>query len=160
MTTILKGNEMFVEEDNLFGGMSPAFMNEISRHFVAEQHEAGTFLYRMGEPAVYLYILIEGRIRVMVDDHGQITHVVNHMGDAVGWSSLVEQEVHTASAECLTFCRVNKMKGETLAAIFDRDTASGLKFYRHLTKLFRQQLVDTYRLIPAAHGKKQTAPGF
>jgi CRP-like cAMP-binding protein len=151
---------MFVEEGSLFKGMSIDFMNEVGRHLIKESHDAGTFLYRKGEPADYLYVLVDGRIRVILGDQGQIALVVSNPGDALGWSSLVENESHTASAECLVPCRVSKIARDKLAEIFDNDPNSGLQFYKRLTKLFRQQLVDTYRLIPAAHGEKQTTPGF
>ncbi len=151
---------MFIEECNLFRGMSPEFMVAVRRHLLEERYDAGALLYRQGGPADYLYILVEGRVRVILSDHGQMTLVVSNPGDAVGWSSLVEHEVHTASAECLVLCRVNKIASEKLAEIFDKDPVSGLRFYRRLAKLFRQQLIDTYRLIPAAHGDKRTTPGF
>jgi CRP-like cAMP-binding protein len=151
---------MFVEEGYLFRGMSPRFMNEVSKCLVEERHDAGTLLYKQGEAADHLYLLIEGRVRVILDDQGQMVLAVSNPGDAIGWSSLVESEVHTATAECLAPCRVNKISRERLAEIFDRDPKSGLQFYRRLAKLFRQQLIDTYRLLPAAHGEKRAAPGF
>ncbi len=151
---------MFIEECNLFKGLSPGFMSEVRGYLVEESYDAGALLYRQGEPAKYLYILLEGRIRVILIDQGQIALVVSHPGDAIGWSSLVEDAVHTTTAECLVPSRVNKIGSGKLAEAFERHPLSGLHFYRRLAGVFRQQLLDTYRLIPAAHGEKRTAPGF
>ncbi len=151
---------MLVEEVGLFEGMSPEFKTDLNRHLITQQLDAGTFLYRHGEPAKYLYILAEGRVRVMLGDLGQVALVVSHPGDTIGWSSLLEQEVHTTSAECLLPCRVDKIARDKLGEIFDKHPASGLQFYRRLAKLLRSQLLDTYSLIPAAHGEKRSAPGF
>ncbi len=151
---------MAIEECELFRGMSPEFIVAVRGHLLEERYDAGALLYRQGRPADYLYILAEGRVRVILSDHGQMTLVVSKPGDAIGWSSLIEHEVHTASAECLVPCRVNKIASEKLAEIFDKDPVNGLQFYRRLAKLFRKQLVDTYRMIPAAHGEKRSTPGF
>jgi CRP/FNR family transcriptional regulator len=151
---------MLIEECDLFRGLSPEFMSEVGECLLEESYGAGALLYKQGDPANYLYILREGRIRVILSDHGQIVLVVSHPGDALGWSSLVEDAVHTTTAECLVFSRVNKIESRKLAEAFDRHPLSGLHFYRRLATIFRLQLLDTYRLIPPAHGEKRTAPGF
>ncbi len=151
---------MLAESVDLFEGMSPEFMNDLDRHLVAERLGPGDFLYRQGEPAHFLYILAEGRVRVVLGEQGHIAHVANCPGETMGWSSLVEQERHTTSAECLMPCQVKKIAREKLEEIFDRHPSSGLEFYRRLSKLLRRQLLDTYSLIPAAHGEKRSAPGF
>ena len=151
---------MIIEESNLFAGLSSEFMDELNKSLIPENPKDGEMLYRKGEHADYLYILVEGRVRVALGDQGQIALVVSNPGDAVGWSSLVEDEVHSAAAECLGSCRINKIARETLAGIFDRHPVTGLQFYRRLAKLFRRQLVDTYRLIPSSHGEMRSSPGF
>lgn len=151
---------MLLEDVGLFSEMSSEFMNELDKHLIMERFESGAFLYKHGEPASHLYILVEGRVRVILGVQGHIALVVSHPGDAIGWSSLVEQEVHTTTAECLVPCRVNKIAREKLAEMFDRHPANGLQFYRRLARLLRRQLLDTYSLIPAAHGEKRTTPGF
>jgi len=151
---------MVVENASLFSGMGLEFMEELNKHLVEERLDAGAFLYKRGAPAGFLYILIEGRVRVILGDQGQVALVVSRPGEAIGWSSLVEQEDHTTTAECLVPCRVNKIAREKLAEIFERYPASGLRFYRGLAKLLRRQLLDTYSLIPAAHGEKHITPGF
>ncbi len=151
---------MHIEEGNLFRGMSPEFMSEVSKWLVKEHYDAGTFIYRRGEPADYLFILVEGRIRLIVGEQGRVALVFSNPGDAAGSSSLFEGETHTASAECLVPCWVSKVAREKLEEIFLKDPVSGFQFYKRLARLFRQQLVDAYSLIPAAHGEKRAAPGF
>jgi CRP-like cAMP-binding protein len=151
---------MFIEDANLFRGLSRQLVEEIARASVEESRPAGAFLFKYGESADYLYVLVEGRVRLSIGDIGHIALIVGSPGDAFGWSSLVERENYTASAECLVPTRVTKIGKERLAAIFERDPASGLQFYRRLATLIAQRLTDTYRLIPAAHGEKRAAPGF
>ncbi len=151
---------MFIEEANLFKGLDRELVEEIGGCCVEESHPAGAFLFRHGESADYLYILAEGRARLSIGELGHIALVVGTPGDAFGWSSLVERENYTASAECLVPTRVMKIGKQELASIFERHPASGLQFYKRLATLIAQRLTDTYRLIPAAHGEKRAAPGF
>jgi len=151
---------MFIEEANLFKGLSRQLVEAVGRCLIEESHSAGTFLFKYGEPADFLYVLVEGRVRLSIGDMGHIALVVGNPGDAFGWSSLVERENYTASAECLVPTRVTKIGKERLAAIFESDPASGLQFYKRLATLIAQRLTDTYKLIPAAHGEKRAAPGF
>jgi CRP-like cAMP-binding protein len=151
---------MLIDEANLFKGLNRQLVEEIGRCSVGEAHAAGAVLFRHGESADYLYILVEGRVRLSIGDLGHIALVVGSPGDAFGWSSLVERENYTASAECLVPTRVTKIGKQKLAAIFERDPVSGLQFYKRLATLIAQRLTDTYKLIPAAHGEKRAAPGF
>jgi len=151
---------MFIKQANLFRDLSHHVVDEVTRCLIEESHPAGSFLFRYGEPADYLYILVEGRVRLSIGDQGHVALLVGDPGDAFGWSSLVERENYTASAECLIATRVKKIGKERLAMIFERDPASGLRFYKRLATLIAQRLTDTYKLIPAAHGEKRAAPGF
>lgn len=151
---------MFVETVSLFAGMNPDFLREVEASFDTERCDTGMLLYRHGQSADFLYFLSEGRVRVILGGQGQIALVVSRPGDAIGWSSLIDQEVHTTSAECLVPCLVKKIARQKLAELFEKDPRSGLQFYRRLAGLLRQQLLDTYSLIPAAHGEKRSTPGF
>ena len=150
---------MLIEEANLFRGLRRQFVEGVQKQLVEESHDAGEFLFRLGEPAEYLYILVEGRVRLSIGEKGHIALVASGTGDAFGWSSLLENNTYTASAECLVRSRVTKIARKKLAEFFEQDPATGLQFYKRLAELIAQRLLDTYRLIPAAHGEQRAAPG-
>ncbi len=151
---------MFIDRSNLFHGMSPQFMERIAACLTRESVEAGGFLFRQGDPAGYLYILEEGRIRLSYGEAGEIAFVVSNPGDAIGWSAAVEREAYSASAECLSLVRVAKIPCLRLAEIFNQDPASGLIFFKRLARAIGERLVGFYRLMPGAHQEKRPAPGF
>jgi CRP-like cAMP-binding protein len=150
---------MFIEERDIFAGMSPEIMGKVRECSTQESKEAGVFLFRHGDPADFLYILVAGRIRLSLGEQGHMAVVVSNAGDTVGLSSVLGREDYHASAECLVPCKVQKITKADLVRIFDQDPRGGLQFYRRLANLLGQRLVDTYRLIPAAHGEKHAAPG-
>jgi CRP-like cAMP-binding protein len=152
---------MFIENAYLFQGMSPEFLEQISQSLIEESYPEGDFLFRQGEPAGFLYVLQEGRVRLTVGERGQVAHTVSNPGEAFGWSSLVERPGYTASAKCVAPTRVIKIGRQNLNRIFERDPASGLMFFRRLARVISQRLVDTYKMLPSAHaGPWPASPGF
>lgn len=143
---------MFVEEADLFKGMSDRFMTELRKIVVEEPCNPGTFLFRTGDPAECLYILREGRVRLAVGERGHMTHTVGSAGEAFGWSSLVDRDSYSASAECLTPCRVVKIDKRSLYRILENDPASGMLFYKRLAGVIGQRLVESYDAVISAHG--------
>ena len=145
---------MFLERTYLFQDMSKEFMEEISRSLVEQSYEKGSQPFHHGEHAHYLFILQDGRVRLSVGDHGVVTHLVSESGDALDWAGLVGRDCYMTTAECLTPTKVIKVGRERLEEIFQKDPASGYILFRHLSRLISQRLVDTYRMIPSAHGGK------
>jgi CRP/FNR family cyclic AMP-dependent transcriptional regulator len=153
------GGHMIIEKANLFAGMGPRILDEINKGTVEESHEAGAFIFRQGDPAENLYVLLEGRIRLSLVEHGDTALMVTNPGDAFGWSSLMERDVYSTSAECLTPARIGKIRREVLAQIMEQDCASALIFYKRLAQLISRRLLNCYKLLPAAHGQKTASPG-
>jgi CRP-like cAMP-binding protein len=148
---------MFVEKGYLFQGMSPEFMDEISRSLIRETHAKGDLLFRAGDPADFLYVLETGRVRLSAGDRGIVTRIVEKEGDALGWSSLVGRESYTSSAECLADVRVVKIKKDVMNGIFDRYPACGMLLFRRLARLIGERLLENYHQISAQHAERGTS---
>ena len=150
---------MIIDKANLFEGMDAGVVGEIDAATVRETFEPGAFIFRSGDPCEHLYILAEGRVRLSVGGEGLVALVVRNPGDAFGWSSLLDRDSYTASAECLGATVVGKLPRSALAKVLDRECATGLIFYKRLAKLMAQRLMLAYRLLPAAHGEQKAMPG-
>jgi len=151
---------MFIEKAYLFHDLKPQFMERIDACLTRESAPQGAFLFRRGEPAEYLYVLQDGRVRLSYDETGEVAFVISNPGDAIGWSAVVEREAYSASAECLSPVMVAKVPSAKLAEIFRDDPESGLIFFKRLARSIGERLVGFYRLIPSAHEEKRPAPGF
>lgn len=105
---------MNLDNAYLFQGMGDETRKRILDAAAEESDAQGVFLFHQGDLARNLYILGEGRVRlttslkhllvyVMATERGGAisAYVPSEKGDAIGWSSLVENKVYTASAECL-----------------------------------------------------------
>ena len=138
---------MFIEKSFLFEGMNPELVDAVSEASRQQTFGEGDWLFREGQPAEYLYILEEGRVRLMLGERGTLVKTVRTPGDVFGWSSVVGPAAYTASAQCLTPTRVTRIRGERMNRILERDPGQGLEFYRRLAGLIRQRLLDGYRML-------------
>ena len=145
---------MFIEKAYLFQGMSPEFMEEISKNLTEEVHRKGDLLFKAGDRADFLYVIEEGRVRLSAGERGIVTRIVENQGDALGWSSLVGRDAYSSSAECLTDARLVKIPKDKLNEIFERHPVCGLLLFRRLARMIGERLVESYRQITAAHAEK------
>ena len=103
---------MFIQQTDLFRGMSKDFVKELYDTGVKESFGEGDLLFPEGEKARYFYILLKGRVKLEVGAIRQLVYTVESPGEAFGWSSLVGRENYSASAKCMADTKLIK---------FDRD---------------------------------------
>lgn len=150
---------MIIEQSDLFKGLSPEIINEISNNFTEESYEKGSLIIKEAQVAEHFYILEEGEIRLSVGEKGRITHLISRSGETFGWSSLVDRDTYTASAECLAPSKVVKIEKEKLSKIFEHDPASGMLFFRRLARIIGERLVISYSTILSAY-KVEGPPSY
>jgi CRP-like cAMP-binding protein len=150
---------MFVQESDLFRGLGQQIINEITDNFIEESHGEGEFIIKEGDPADNLYILYEGKVRLSVGERGQITHMVSNSGEAFGWSSLVDRESYTASAECLEPTKLIRIEKEKLNKIFEKDQSGGLIFYKRLAGIVGDRLINSYKTVLSSY-REEGPPSY
>ena len=145
---------MPIERIYLFEEMSEQSRSEIFRIAAEESYGKGGFLFQAGDPADYLYILQEGRVRLCVQGAGHIAQIISDPGDIIGWSSMVGHDSYTASAECLTPIRLLKFERNRLAETLQKDPVSGLSFYKRLAHMIGRRLAASYGATLSVHGQR------
>jgi len=145
---------MSLEKSYLFQGIAGPTLERISEIASAESYPAGTFLFRAGDPAKHLYILEAGHVRLRVGQKGHIANVISEPGEALGWSSMVEQEEYTSSAECILPVKAIKIEKNALLQLLEQDARSGQIFFQHLGKVIGQRLVDCYKATVSVQGER------
>jgi CRP-like cAMP-binding protein len=146
---------MFIERSFLFEGMGPELVEAVSEASRQQTFDEGDWVFKQGEPAGYLYILEEGRVRLMLGERGALAKTVRTPGDVFGWSSVVGPAAYTASAQCLTATRVTRIGGEKMNQLLEQDAEQGLEFYRRLAGLIRRRLLDSYRMLLSLDPEKR-----
>jgi CRP-like cAMP-binding protein len=148
---------MFIREIDLFEGMSQRFIEEIAKIMVEESYDEGSFFFKEGDPADNFYVLEEGSIRLAIGEEGHITYTLNTPGDSFGWSSLVDRDVYTTSAQCTRPTKVITIEKGKLQKIFDKHRFSGLMFYKRLARTIGDRLINNYNSLLSAYRGEETA---
>lgn len=141
---------MYIQQADLFSGMNKRFVKQIMDGSVEETYQKGDFLFHEGDPAVYFYILIKGRVKLIVGETGPMVHTVNQAGEAFGWSSLVDRNVYSASAECTEKTILQKIDKNAFQKIVEEDMANGVIFFKRLAGIIGNRLIWSYKMITAS----------
>lgn len=145
---------MYIKQSDLLRGLSKDFLEQVMGLAKEESHEKGYTLYKAGEPAKYVYILIEGRVTITIGETGHTVYTVDHPEEVFGWSSLIGRETYSATAECREKTRLLKIRAEELEKLIAKDQKNGLILFRRLAFGLGSRLLETYRMIsgPAQAG--------
>jgi CRP-like cAMP-binding protein len=145
-----KEKVMHIPQSDLFRRMDREFVARIMDLSENEGYRAGDFIFRQGDPADHLYILLKGRVRLTLPEPELAVHTVSRGGEVFAWSSLVGRETYTATAECLEETKVLAFDRKGLARLLDEMPAYGMMFYRRLARSLGDRLVNSYRLVYGA----------
>lgn len=146
---------MFIEQADLLKGVGRRFIKKFVKIMVDESHLQGAFLFTEGDPADNFYVLEEGSVKLSIGEEGHITHIVSKRGEAFGWSSLVDRDVYTASAECSAPTKVLKIPREEMNRILDNNPADGLIFFKRLAGTMGERLISAYNLFLLAQRSEE-----
>jgi CRP-like cAMP-binding protein len=150
---------MIIQESEIFKGLSPEIIGELSEQMIEEHYGKGSFVFKDRYLAEHFYILEEGKVRLSIGEEGRLTHLISNPGETFGWSSLVGRETYTASAECLAPSHVIRIEKERLNALFEKDPASGMVFFKRLAGVIGERLVTSYNALLSTY-KSEEPPSY
>jgi signal transduction histidine kinase/CRP-like cAMP-binding protein len=134
----------------IFEGLTDSQLERIAALCQEEVYESGVEIFREGEEAKYLYLLLVGtaalemRIQAWPQEHPKRTVIdVITRGEPFGWSALVEPHILTLSAKTLEQSRVIVIKGADLYRLFERDQQMGYLVMERLTSVVGGRLRET-----------------
>jgi CRP-like cAMP-binding protein len=139
--------------------MSQEFMNELAKIMFEESYEKGTFLFQESDPPNFFYILEEGRVRLSIGGRGHVVQTLTDQGETFGWSSLVERDTYTSSAECVAQSKVIKIEREKLKKVFEKHLDDGVLFFKRLAGVIGQRLINSYN-SPFSSQRGEDQPSY
>ena len=139
---------MFIPQTDFFWQTSMLFVNKVMKAALQEHYEQGAVVFHKGDPATHFFILMRGRVRLVVGGAGHVVYTVNRIGEAFGWSSLmVPRSRYTATGICGEACDLVCIDGQRFLGIVAEDPENGLRFYQGLALTLGHRLVQLYDLI-------------
>ena len=138
---------MYIKQKELLSGLGKDFIIELMNITEKKKYGKGEHIFREGNHASRFYILLKGRVELTVGRSGRVVFILNHAGEAFGWSSLLGRNVHSTSAQCMdetTLLIINRAKFNML---LEQDPVNGLKLVRRLATMLGERLAQSYKLV-------------
>ena len=124
-----------LSQTRFFAGLTAAQLDRVADLGVIQERAEGEQLYRVGEPAVEMYVLVRGMVRMAVGYGGRNASAgdILRRGDVFGWAAMTPScNLRLATASCIAPCTLLALDGERLLALMEQDHTLG---YRLMTQL-------------------------
>jgi CRP/FNR family transcriptional activator FtrB len=133
----------WLKKTELFGTLSESQLNILLSHSSEESFPEGKTIFRQGDEANYLYILIEGMLDLSVktgEKFDFLTSKVEKEGAAFGIPSLIEPFRYNVTATCLKPSKVLVINAGRLKMDMKKDPAMGMEIMKKLVSIYFNRL--------------------
>ncbi len=133
----------WLKKTELFGSLNESDLNAILSRTVVESFPEGRTIFRQGEEAIRLYVLIEGTVHLSVKTHEKadfMTSTIDKEGAAFGIPSLIEPFRYNVTATCLRPTKVLTIEADQLMKKMEEDPKIGMEVMKKLTSIYFNRL--------------------
>ena len=133
-------------------GLSTENINLLSENAVHMKFKAGQLLFKQGQKADYLFLILDGKVTVGVkhrDQHLPIS--ILHAGENLGWDWLFPPYKWEFEGRALTEVDVIALEGKPVAAKMGHYPLLGYTLMRHLAHSLTNALTATRKRLLKAH---------
>jgi CRP-like cAMP-binding protein len=140
-----------VEHISLFDGLSDEARRLVERHFEPYSCRAGEVIFEQGDPAVFLYLLLEGSVTVRYKPYDGPAINLNQIlaGGAFGWSAVVGNPSYTSGASARENVQAVRIRGTDLRDLVARNPNAGKELLDRLASLVSNRWKDANRQVRA-----------
>ncbi len=143
-------SEMLAEFD-LFKGVSKEVLDEITGITETIKVEKDSFVFREGDTADKLHLLLTGSIALRVKLTSRPDSVtvsfLNSQHQALGWSGVVAPNHYTASAYCEEDTELVVIPSKKFMDILDRNPEAGYKIMLRITQIISDRLRNSRQAL-------------
>lgn len=128
---------LILAQTGFFQGLTARQLERIALLSEVQHCDEGQQVYRVGEPASLVYVLVRGMVRLAVGygERNASAGNVLRRGEVFGWAALTPScNLRIATATCLTPCSFLTIDGTGLLGLMEQDHTLG---YRLMTQLNR-----------------------
>ncbi len=133
----------WLKKTELFGTLSESQANILLSHSSVESFPEGKTIFRQGDEANHLYVLIEGMLDLSVktgEKFDFLTSKVEKEGAAFGIPSLIEPFRYNVTATCLKPSKVLVINAGRLKMDMEKDPKMGMEIMKKLVSIYFNRL--------------------
>jgi len=136
---------MYIRQADLFWGLNQNVVNRVMAIAEREAFGQGDTLFHSADAARHLFILVQGEVKITIDDTGKRVYTGSRVGEAFGWGSLIDRVHYGGDAICATPVVVLRLDRDRLLKLLDSDMESGYLFFKHLSRALGGRLIQAYQ---------------
>ncbi|MCG6868464.1 MAG: Crp/Fnr family transcriptional regulator [Gammaproteobacteria bacterium] len=125
---------------SMFGGLSPEDIDGVARHGNAKSFPKGTMLINEGDTSNFMYVILEGRVKVFVSDEKGKEAILNLQGpgELFGELALIDDVPRSASVVTLTPARLAFVSRAEFMSCLSESPDIAMKLLRGMTRRIRE----------------------
>lgn len=130
----------------LFAKQSQYMLKEIAMLSTEKHLKAGEWLFRYDEPALWLYLVLDGAmsLALVLDYNGTGEHIETMgslgRGEVLGWSALVEPYIYSLGAQALKDSNLIEIEAGALRELLDDNPLYGYWFMKYIAEVISERL--------------------
>ncbi|MBC2715905.1 MAG: cyclic nucleotide-binding domain-containing protein [Desulfobacteraceae bacterium] len=136
---------MHLKQSDLFLGMGHNFLKETMAISEKVYFNDRAFIFREGEPTNYFYIIIKGKISLLLGDPGQVIYTTSGIGELFGCSSLLGRNTYFVSAQCMESSVLLSFDQQKMNKILYNDIDNSILFFKQLAATLGNRLMQMYQ---------------
>ncbi len=136
---------MDISEIALFEEIEPDAKNELIESSSEKNFSKDSTVFQKGDIADHLYILLDGKINLIIENDDVVMYSLAKPGEVFGWSSIVEKGVYSATCVCLTDIKVKSIGKNKIDDIFNRFPKTAVAIYRRLGNIFSKRMGNAFK---------------
>jgi CRP/FNR family cyclic AMP-dependent transcriptional regulator len=135
----------------LFEGSTEDLLKKIAEIAEEKTFTLGEMIFEEGEKANWMYVLLEGKVRISIDLTSKPAYITVAMLDKpnlpFGWSGIVAPYRYTSTATCEVETRVLAIPGIKFEEILEQEPECGCGVFRKLNELISSRLRNSRMVL-------------
>ena len=148
-----------LKEYQFFRGLGDTQLAKLAAIAEEVTYEAGTQMYRKGDPAKNFYVVEEGKVVMVMDSYMgphrppmQVTVDIVAKGEVMGWSAVVEPHQYIFGALCIEKSTLIAFEGSKLRDLLQEDPSLGFKIMQETAHVIASRLNHTTIILVGERG--------
>jgi len=140
-----------LDEISLFDGLREDTRRLVEQHFEPFSCPAGAVIFEQGDPATFLYLILEGSITVRYKPYDGPAIDLNNIpaGGAFGWSAVIGGPQYTSGAVAREALQTIRIRGADLRALVAKNPKAGEELLDRLAEIVSNRWKDARKQVRA-----------
>jgi CRP-like cAMP-binding protein len=134
-----------LEAHEVFSFLRPDQIRAVSETSEPLDFSAGNTVYRKGELAVYLYVILSGQVSLRLPGQKGVSVLVDELGEGAMFGSCVclDLDTYSVTAQCTEESRLLKVEAQVLKKLMDEDLQMGYALQKMISKTYFKRYIDS-----------------